>query len=308
MSIAFSVAQEINIQIEDRAKSTRFLSTIYGDFAPAIADPRLTLRVQVSDRPRASLAIRLGLDASYEPGRLLVRSGHYFERRGDELTVLVPTRVKRGRVPFARAVPGRHLSDEIVEPILGYMLRELGKTFVHASSYLDGGNGAQRATVLLAWRNTGKTNAILPRLRDNTILSDDLAIIDERGLVHPYPRPIRAYAYNADKLPVPLHERLRFRLRGMVTPPWRPVAYLSYRDGAPCPPVPLGELRFLNYPAKEAVDAAQLAAIAEQVTDFELSHFDERRHLLTMANILRPARSTAEIVVAALQNSGTWTT
>jgi hypothetical protein len=150
----------------------------------------------------------------------------------------------------------------------------------------------------MAWRNTGKTRSILPKLREQVIMSDDYAILDDRGYLHPYPRPIRAYSYNRAQLPATAEEKLRFKLKASVTPPWKPVSYLTYTP--PCSAsVRIGRFDFLNAP-DETHAPSTFARVAEYVMAFELAYFHETYQLLGLAEILGPTSSVFEIVSTGL--------
>lgn len=93
---------------------------------------------------------------------------------------------------------------------------ECGATFLHASSLIE----AEKATILMGWRGTGKTNAILENIDSKTIWSDDLSILDEEGFIFPYKKPIRLYSYNIPLLKNEYIKKNNLRIRNLFTPKW----------------------------------------------------------------------------------------
>jgi hypothetical protein len=287
--IACSVADRLNILLETDTmtrKCASFLDTIYRDFAPPVAQPLVTLRLRVKDLPEPAGDVRrLGQDGWYREGFLQLASGHRFERLGDEVIVDVPSQVKRGRVPFKRAAPGRHISDELVEPIMVYLLEPFGIRFLHSSAILA--EDDNQATVRVAWRGTGKTNAILPFLGTGRLMSDDLTPYDSvAGIVHAYPRPLRLYSYNIERLPWSDSEKAKLRRKSYRTPPWQPVAYLPIQPRVMT--TDRCEFIFLNADDERRMDPRdpQTVHLFDLVTDFELSPFRTTETLLRLAAVL----------------------
>lgn len=175
----------------------------------------------------------------------------------------MPLNVKRGRIPFKRKTSGRHITDEIIEPFLQLSLLASNATFVHASSIYEN----EKVKVLMGWRGTGKTNAILEDFENKEIWSDDLAIIDSKGFVYPYLRPIRIYSYNLPLLNNDYVIENKLKYKKYFTPPWRPIHYLPLNKtkitkGA------LGDFLYLN-----KVKNRSLATKAQDVMEFEQIFF-----------------------------------
>jgi hypothetical protein len=287
--IRCSVADRLNIVLETDTMTpgcASFLNTIYRDFAQPVAQPVIALRVRVKDLPEpAGNVRRLGHDGWYGDGFLQLASGHRFERLGDEVIVDVPSQVKRGRVPFKRATPGRHISDELVEPLMVYLLEPFGIRFLHSSAILA--EDDNQATVRVAWRGTGKTNAILPFLGTGRLMSDDLTPYDsETGILHAYPRPLRLYSYNIERLPWSDREKAKLRRKSFRTPPWQPVAYLPLQPRIMT--TDRCEFIFLNAGDERPVDPLdpEIVRLFNLITEFELAPFRTTETLLRLASVL----------------------
>lgn len=70
-----------------------------------------------------------------------------------------------------------------------------GQTFCHASSCTDG----ERTIMLMAWGGIGKTSSLVRLLNSAgqwRFISDDLAILDDEGVVHRNPLKMQIYPYN----------------------------------------------------------------------------------------------------------------
>ena len=290
-TISFSIANRVNVNITPQnEKVFDFIEMIYRSFPKPTTLSSLELNVSVKDVSPTGLSLKLGKDAVLEEGKILLNTGHYFTRKENVIEVIIPLKVKRGRIPFKRDTPGRHITDEIVEPILKELLQELDAAFLHASSYVEN----DKATVVMAWRATGKTQTILKLLGKNKVLSDDLAILDTKGKVYAYPRPIRVYSYNIIDMPFSNSEKKKLYRKARLTPPWQPVVYyqLEMKDEQE---YPLGELKFLNN-IKQNV-----AVLADHIIEFEYAYFNPWRKMLQIANILKVS-STEEIISKSLKS------
>lgn len=286
--IEFSVAEKINVHIDTASMSrvcVDFLKMIYKDFAVPVESPLKVLRVRVADikAPEEDL-VKLGGDAFYNSGVLYLASGHFYKKIGNELEVVIPTRVKRGRVPFRRSTPGRHVSDEIIEPLLVILLQGMGISCYHASSIL-GEDG--EAVVNIAWRGTGKTDAVLPYIFEGSVLSDDLSLVDEvEGVLYAYPRPLRLYRYNIDRLSIDDAAKAKLRLKSKVTPPWQPVKYISLNPNQ----LSVKKYRkvYLNELRSKVChgDSFNMDELFKNITDFEFSYFDSTKAMLEMARVI----------------------
>lgn len=287
----FSLAQRINIEISGEATRgcVNFLNTIYENFDNKIVDPKYTLKVIITDKiPKINKLVSLGKDAYFNENTLVLNSGHFFIRENDKtLTVGIPFRVKRGRIPFKRNTSGRHITDEIIEPLTNLILLNCDAAFVHASSiYADG-----KADILMGWRGTGKTNAILKDIESNDIWSDDLAIIDSNGFVYPYLRPIRLYSYNLSLLSKKYIKDHNLNFKSKITPPWRPVHYLPLKKKSLAEKAVLGDLTYLNNSKTK-----NIAQDAEDIMIFEQSFFEHYRIILQHSGIFKVKKSVKEIL------------
>lgn len=286
--IELSIANSINITIMTESlsrSSVKFLETIYSNFPDKISDSKLNLVIRVSDQipPKENL-IPLGEDAKYCNGYIELAQGHVFQRTGDTIEVTIPQKVKRGRVPFKRQTPGRHITDEIIEPIAVHCLKGFGITAYHASSRVKEDGVAE---VNVAWKSTGKTEAILPYIFKNTVLSDDLCLIDEEnGKLYSYPRPLRLYSYNIDSLKVDKTKKLKLRIQSWFTPFWRPVAYIPIAP--PFYSTTKYEKIYLNeiLSHRTTSETKDTSKALELITDFEFAFFRETETMLRIAEII----------------------
>lgn len=294
----FSIAQRINVSIlgEVNKECDSFLNKIYKNFDPLCEDEAYTLTVKITDEiPKISPNVHLGKDGCYDDKTLILKSGHFFIREGERsLIVGIPTNVKRGRVPFKRVVSGRHITDEIIEPLLQLILMKCEATFVHASSVFVGG----KVDVLMGWRGTGKTNAILKDMNSKEIWSDDLTIMDSKGFVYPYLRPIRIYSYNIPLLPPNYIKQHNLNLKKTITPPWRPVHYLELSTELSSKKAPLNKLIYLN-----DKNTTNLAKDAKKIMDFEQLFFKGYQIMLEQSKVLQTENKVKSIINEALINS-----
>lgn len=293
-NLKFSVAQKINIYINGNIsnKCLSFLNKIYNNFDKIIEKPIFELKIEVTDSlPKINATTQLGKDGYANKNTFIQNSGHFFIMEKNVLTIGVPSKVKRGRVPFKRITPGRHLSDEIIEPFLQVLLLECNATFVHASSvYVNG-----KVDVLMGWRGTGKTNAILKNIDSKEIWSDDLSIIDSEGYVYPYLRPIRLYSYNLPLINKKYIAKNNLNIKKYITPSWRPVHYLQLQNKSSVEKGRLNSLTYLNNP-----ESSNLAKDSEEIMKFEQLFFENIRLMLQHLKILKVNNSIEKIINDAL--------
>jgi len=286
--IEFSVANKINIFIETESMSVsckKFLSLIYNEFPAPVEFSKKTLRVRVGDVCFSkNNLVKLGGDAFYNDGILYLTSGHAFVKNSETIEIVIPRKVKRGRIPFKRITPGRHVSDEIIEPLLVALLQGMGVDCYHASSIVDT-NGV--ATVNIAWRGTGKTDAILPYIFDGCVLSDDLSFIDEaESILYAYPRPLRLYKYNIHRLNVSKLDKFLLHLKSKITPPWKPVKYIPLKPSQLA--VNKYKKTYLNENFSKVTPDVKLdrEELFSNITDFEFAYFSATKAMLRMAKII----------------------
>lgn len=297
--IEFSVAETINVKISSSfylKEVTHFLQNIYKSFNIPLETPSYSLEVIITDKiPTILPTISLGKDCISDSKTVIFNSGHYFSAENSQvLQVGIPLTVKRGRIPLKRPVVGRHITDEIIEPLLQSILLNFNMTFLHASSKNINLLGGE---VIMGWRGTGKTNALIKELDnpDIQILSDDLTIIDAEGIIYPYPRPIRLYKYN---LPLLKNGKLKSKLikKSYIVPPWRPVHYLQLSEITNWK-VQLKSLYYLNNEK-----TINIAKDAEYIMLFEQSFFNYYKLILAHTGILTSSKTVSEIVNNALKN------
>ena len=292
----FSIAGKVNVSIfgSINQDAADFLGLIYRNFDSKLKDPMFEIVVEITDViPIIEKKIEFGRDAYCSENTLILKSGHFFIRTGNVIHIGIPTSVKRGRVPFKRSTVGRHISDEVLEPIIGLALLECGAAFLHASSYVESG----KATVLMGWRGTGKTNAILRNIESRLVLSDDLSIIDGDGYVYAYNRPIRIYSYNIKLLKNEYIDKHKLNIRRWITPKWRPVHYLEIKPLLSTKKFKLKKLHYLNAPDSESLDLQ-----AELIMDFEQIFFSGSKILLYKAGLFSKEHSIRNVLSRALRN------
>lgn len=100
-----------------------------------------------------------------------------------------------------RASPGYdpiRLVGYVLEPLMRVRALTCGHAFVHSSAVvLD-----DRAYLLSAWGNTGKTNLLLHFWNNGGgMLSDDWTLVRADGRIAGYPRPVNLMNYNLDAYP-----------------------------------------------------------------------------------------------------------
>lgn len=292
-SIKFSIADAINVIIITDGMSSsckNFLTMTYRYFEAWLEKPMHTIKVKIEDQivTETKLPLTLGKDAYYCSGEILFSTGHYYKRSSKLSTIMIPSKVKRGRIKFKRNTPGRHITDEILEPYIINILSELKISTIHASSYLN--ETGEHCIVKTAWRGTGKTEAILPLVSTGRLLSDDLTLINfNTKIVYSYPRPIRVYKYNLKSLPKDAMKS-EYILKSYLTPPWRPVLYLPIKPRKHS--TLLSRLVFLN---DKDISESKLKKTLVAVMDFETSHFQLHKSGLIISDIISPAPNQLEI-------------
>jgi len=279
-SYSFSVANSINISVDSDVESHAidFIKKIYSDFDSLIQDPLWNINIRLSTESCIKLdaSHKLGKDAIYNSNSIKFSSGHLFSVVDNTINVTIPQKIKRGRVPFKRLTPGRHVSDEIIEPLLKFILPELSMSFLHASAYLDNNT----AVITMGWRGTGKTMGILSHIKSHKILADDLVIIDTQGYAYPYPRPIRIYSYNISSLPYGKFEKLKYFIKSLLTPHWQPVEYIHYYNSSDTK-FPISKIDYLN-----DENCSNLPLVSRLITDYEYSYFDNVMLMMHVAGVI----------------------
>ncbi len=292
----FSVANCINvdIKIEKKNKSAAsFIARAYNEFSKPIINPRYELNVVVGSKKIFNKEnYRLGKDAIMFENGFLTSSGHAYFVNSNQLNIHIPHKVKRGKIPFKRKTPGRHVVDEIIEPVLQMLLLNCERTFLHAATVLMDG----KAKLYMGWRNTGKTDSLLEKISNNEVWSDDLSIIEKDGSVYPYPRPIRLYSYNINKAKHILESPLLAKMKAFITPPWKPVHYVPLKITNKRK-APISQLFFLNNPS-----STSLAIDAENIINFENSFFYAIKILFRQARVLQTNSTCQSIVSSALDS------
>lgn len=93
---------------------------------------------------------------------------------------------------------GVYLQAQVLEPIMYLKFLEEGVLFMHAGGVTKDGKGI----LLPAYGGTGKTTLSMALLdQGHKLLGDDLLIVDiDRGIVHPYARPLHIFTYNVRNL------------------------------------------------------------------------------------------------------------
>jgi dolichol-phosphate mannosyltransferase len=100
------------------------------------------------------------------------------------------------------------LYTNVIEPLLRFILASKGKMLLHAACISVGG----RTVMLSAKTDTGKTSTILTMLRSDggVFYSDDMVIIDAKGVASRYPKPLTISAHTLRAVP---QHRLKRRQR-----------------------------------------------------------------------------------------------
>jgi hypothetical protein len=186
--------------------------------------------------------------------------------------------------------PGRIAKNffyNVFDQVVQIQQLPVGQSWVHSSAVTNG----SRTIALMAWGGVGKTSSLLKILETGAwqYLSDDLALIDEDGVVYRTPQRMQVYAYNLEgqpalrdqllggRRPVDLlqwHARARLlgpkAVRRRVHP-----SELFGRDAVADQGV-VTDAVFLRRTSSEqfrvhTTDAAQLADMCTNVLDHELS-------------------------------------
>ena len=297
LTYEFVIADKVKVKISSEEKVIKcfdFIAKIYDQFEKEGENISYLLNVVITDKlpSYAEVKYKLGKDGFSTENQLFLSSGHCFEIGNSNITVYIPTRVKRGRIPFKRGVVGRHVTDEIIEPMLRLIFLKLGMTYVHASTIIEN----QRAELVMGWRGSGKTEKVLSEIqKGKEIWSDDLAIIDDRGFVYPNLRPIRLYYYNSyKKIKSTFLSSLFYLLKAKVTPKWQPVEYVKLKNHRKEKKIKLHSLTYLNKPVSE-----DIAQDVEDVINFEFNYFKHIEIMLSHCGFINFNTSPAEILRSA---------
>ena len=162
-----------------------------------VALPELVkFRTEPGERDRSDIVVTLGNPARASGDRsVLYREflGKYgfavSISKGDVTSIVVSQLVARS--PHV-------LYTNVVEPVLRWGLVERGFALVHAACVeIDG-----RGYFVTAKTDTGKTTTTLRLLEDSDygFISDDLSLIDARGVVRTYPKPMTISSHTIDAL------------------------------------------------------------------------------------------------------------
>ena len=259
-----------------------FILKAFKYFRPCLDNPRHKIYVKLksnlcSNYDNYSV---LGKDAKFKDNHVALNSGHEYIRKDNISKIFIPKYVKRGRIPFKRLAPGRHIVDEILEPYLIHILKEYDIDTFHASAIL-----AENDQVIIhsAWRNTGKTEKIIPLIGTGRILSDDLTMVNQKkNIVFSYPRPIRLYKYNLNLLPLSKSFITFLKIKSFIYPPWKPLYYF------PINPNIHKSHSFINiFLNKISEDLNVKTFINDAIIEFETDHFSQHRSILRIAGILK---------------------
>ncbi|EIC21284.1 phosphoenolpyruvate carboxykinase [Thiorhodovibrio frisius] len=109
------------------------------------------------------------------------------------------------------------LQAQVLEPLMYYKLLQRGVLLMHAAGVTDGKAGY----LFPAHGGTGKTTLSIALLAHGfKLLGDDLLFIDtNKGVVHPYPRPLHLFTYNINSLQnasVPFHYRTAIYFKNII--------------------------------------------------------------------------------------------
>lgn len=90
------------------------------------------------------------------------------------------------------------LQAQIIEPVVYYKFLSRNILFMHSAGVTDGKNGY----IFPAYGGTGKTTLTLGLMGEGMhVLGDDLLIVEaDKGIVHPYLRPLHVFTYNVKTL------------------------------------------------------------------------------------------------------------
>ena len=292
LSHSFSIANKINIYIENNysnKKFNNFIENAFLNFEDIVSDPLFNIRIYVKENKIPSnYQFELGNDMKKVENGIIFPSGHAYYRDNKDYKIIVPLQVKRGRIPWRRSTPGRHVVDEVLEPFLQLVLNSCNHTFLHASCVLE----EQRANISMGWRHSGKTEKLLPCINDIEIWSDDLIILSENGKVYPYPRPIRLYSYNLPFLPIDKKQLRRLKLKSFFTPPWQPVKYWNFNKPSMIS-CKLNSIELLNIVDQDIAEMSQI------IMDFE-HDFHSRKNIFIKKYIVNNTFPIHQIVRNAL--------
>ena len=229
LSYSFSIANKINVYIENNFSNKKFndfIENAFLNFDDIVEEPLYNIKLYVKkNNIFSNYQFELGNDMKKVKNGIVFPTGHEYYFNNKDYKIIIPLKVKRGRIPWRRTTPGRHVVDEVLEPFLQLVLNSFRYTFLHASCILED----KGANISMGWRHSGKTEKLLPFINDYEIWSDDFIILSDEGKVYPYPRPIRLYSYNLPLLPINKKQLWSLKLKSFFTPPWQPVKYWNFK-------------------------------------------------------------------------------
>lgn len=178
----FNITGERNKEIED------YLAGELGYFKSEVTSPDVEIEL-VDKFPEDEMSL--------PPSYGVIGNSFYLKDYYNN-KVTISYRRTRTKLLAEKGIDASFLLGNIIEPLMFYCLLEKGFTFIHASAVSKGDN----ALTFAAWKQTGKTSAILSLLPHNySYLSNDWSLISKEGLIYPYPTPIRVYGDNLESFP-----------------------------------------------------------------------------------------------------------
>jgi dolichol-phosphate mannosyltransferase len=180
---------------------------------PAVESPDLVVERRLTGalRPRLSATVEVREDTFLWQEHLGALASNFSIEFAD------PLRVQVGPL---LAVSPHVVYTNLVEPLLRFALLRRGHMLLHAAVVTVGG----RTIMLSARTDTGKTSTILRLLQDwgGTFFSDDMVVLDAKGWVGRYPKPLTISAHTVHAMPrhrlglgsrltLPLQSRLHSR-------------------------------------------------------------------------------------------------
>lgn len=100
-------------------------------------------------------------------------------------------------------LPAEQLAKNFMYDVFDYLTQlqhlHVEQSYVHASSFTRD----DRTVAVVAWGGIGKTTSMLKLVAEDNwkFLSDDLGIVDERGIIYRSPKKMQIYAYNIEGQP-----------------------------------------------------------------------------------------------------------
>jgi putative flippase GtrA len=144
------------------------------------SDPDIRIRVGlVSPRPSGRVMFEENGDELIYREHLGPLSANFSLRMGDPIDI---------RVAPVLALSPHVVYTNIVEAFLRFLLVSKGYVLLHSAAIADG----RGVTLLSAQTDTGKTSTVISLVRSEgyRFLSDDMTIIDPRGIAISYPKPM----------------------------------------------------------------------------------------------------------------------